>query len=144
MDIKTYMPFAILTKMDIASMMNSLEVRTPIIDKKIAEFAATIPHEFNINNSRGELSGKLLLKKLLEKKFPKEFIYRQKMGFAMPTHNWIGNDSKWSTEMNARLLSSDSKLAEYFNQDQIKGYMNKGLEGPIWLLLFLEEWLRQN
>lgn len=144
MDIKTYMTYAILSKVDIASMMNSLEVRTPIIDKVIAEFAATIPQEININYSRGELTGKLLLKKLLERKFPKEFIYRRKMGFAMPTHKWIGTDERWRKELNSRLLSKDSNLNEYFEKKQIETFINKGLEGPVWLLLFLEEWLRQN
>ena len=62
-DLQTYLPNDILTKVDVASMMNSLEVRTPLVDIRVAEFAARIPPELNFRRkASGGFEGKLLLK----------------------------------------------------------------------------------
>ncbi|HXN05566.1 MAG TPA: asparagine synthase (glutamine-hydrolyzing) [Nitrospiria bacterium] len=145
MDIKNYLPYDILTKVDIASMANSLEVRTPFVDKKVVEFAATIPEKFNIRMfSKGEWKGKLLLKKLAGKYFSKGFIHRKKMGFGIPVKEWISLNGEWRGEVNERLLSKSSILGDYFESSAIQELLEKNLAGPVWLLLFLEEWLRQN
>jgi asparagine synthase (glutamine-hydrolysing) len=143
MDMKTYMTFDILKKVDIASMIHSLEVRTPLIDKDVWEFAATIPEEFNINNKSGEWRGKLLLKELMLKNFPEKFVHRKKQGFAVPLSKWFANEGELNTLLQDRLLSEDSLLNNYFNHDTIRELINKNHTGGLWLILFLEEWLSQ-
>jgi len=144
MDIKTYLPFDILTKVDVASMIHSLEVRTPIVDKKVMEFAATIPEAINLNNNcGGAWQGKLLLKKLLTKYYSHDFLYRYKMGFAVPIQKWFARDGSLHDELRDRLLGSSSTLKEYFEPKTISVLIKANHTGPLWLLLFFEEWLRQ-
>jgi asparagine synthase (glutamine-hydrolysing) len=143
MDAKTYMNFDILSKVDGASMCHSLEVRTPFIDKNVWEFATTIPEDFNISNKSGKWQGKLLLKQLLMKDFSEDFIYRKKQGFAIPLSKWFLNDNQLIQHVNDKLLSSTSLLNEYFEPEKIKEFVNANNSGVLWLLLYLEEWLRQ-
>lgn len=143
MDMKTYMNFDILTKVDVASMIHSLEVRTPLIDKEVWEMAATIPEEFNINNKSGEWRGKLLLKKLMEKNFPSDFVHRKKQGFAVPLSKWFANEGEFRKVLEEKLLSRKSLLNQYFNKDVISSLVQSQHTGGLWLLLFLEEWLNQ-
>ncbi len=142
-DMKTYMNFDILTKVDVASMMHSLEVRTPLIDKAVWEFAATIPEEFNINNKSGEWRGKLLLKELLQKNFPTEFIHRKKQGFGVPISKWFAHQGELDVLLQDRILSKNSLINSYFDQKAIRGLQDENHSGALWLILFLEEWLAQ-
>jgi asparagine synthase (glutamine-hydrolysing) len=145
MDLKTYLPFDILTKVDVASMMHGLEVRTPIVDKEVLEFAATIPESLNyIKDENGEWQGKQLLKKTVEKYYSKEFIHRNKKGFAVPVQKWFQKDGALYQEINDRILAKNSVLENYFKPESMKKIVDSGNSGHIWLLLFLEEWLRQN
>jgi asparagine synthase (glutamine-hydrolysing) len=143
MDMKTYMNFDILTKVDVASMMHSLEVRTPLIDKKVWEFAATIPEEFNINKNSGEWKGKLLLKDLLNKHFPTEFVHRKKQGFSIPLSKWFSKKGELNQILQDKLLSPGSLLNNYFNAHAITDLVSSNNTGALWSLLFLEEWLYQ-
>jgi len=144
MDMQTYMPYDILTKVDVASMIHSLEVRTPLIDKDVWEFAAAIPEEFNIkfNAAEQKWQGKLLLKKLLTKDFDNDFINRKKMGFAVPLTKWFSEKGDLRTVLEDYLLSADSTILFYFEKEKIKQMLEQMNTGPLWLLLFLEEWLR--
>lgn len=144
MDAKTYMPYDILTKVDVASMCHSLEVRTPLIDKEVWEFAATIPEEMNISrDANNHWEGKQLLKKLLEKQFPKEFVYRQKQGFGIPLSKWFSNEGQLRDKLNDSVLSKNSHISTFFNQDSLQQLLNSENTGGMWLMLFLEEWLTQ-
>ena len=143
MDMKTYMPGDILTKVDVASMMHSLEVRTPLIDVKVWEFAATIPEEFLISNKSGEWTGKILLKKLLERNFPHDFVYRRKKGFAVPLSRWFSSNGEYRMVVEESLLSERSVLGEFFETKSVEKLIHSANSGGIWQLLFLEEWLRQ-
>jgi asparagine synthase (glutamine-hydrolysing) len=145
MDIKTYLPEAILTKVDRASMMHSLEVRTPITDAKMFEFAASIPNEMNFRkNQNGQYEGKLLFKKMLYKHFPKEFLHRRKKGFAVPLNKWFAESGHLHNHINERVLDRNSNILKYFNRDAVNGIIQNNVTGSIWLLLFLEEWFHQN
>ena len=145
MDWKTYLPFDILTKVDIASMMYGLEVRTPFADVKVFEFAATIPEDLNIakNNNR-EWEGKRLLKKMMQKYYPMEFLYRPKKGFAIPIQKWFAADGSLRDVIEERLLGSNSYLTHLFRPAVIHKIVKKNITGQVWLLLFLDEWLNQN
>jgi asparagine synthase (glutamine-hydrolysing) len=145
LDINTYLPFAILTKVDIASMMHGLEVRTPLTDIRVLEFAATIPTSLNIcKNGKGEWEGKLLLKKVLQRYYPAEFLQRPKMGFDVPMRRWFAPDGAQHEMIYDKLLGPTSTLLELFEPTAIGRLLEHNATGPLWLLLFLEEWLRQN
>jgi asparagine synthase (glutamine-hydrolysing) len=84
-DLKTYLPGDILTKVDRASMANSLEVRVPLLDHTLVEWAARIRPIEKLR--RGE--GKYVLKKALEPYVPPKILYRPKQGFAVPLAAWF-------------------------------------------------------
>lgn len=144
-DIQTYLPLDILTKTDVASMMNSLEVRPPLIDVKVAELASRIPASFNLARVGGKFEGKILLKKLLNRHFDASFVYRPKRGFAVPLEFWFGRDGLQQAFLREKLLSRDSMLRGVFDQKVIEKMLQYPHFSPsIWSFLVLEEWLRQN
>jgi len=144
-DLKTYMPGSILCKVDIASMMNSLEVRTPFIDVNVMEFAATIPESLNIaKNDQGKWEGKLLLKKLLSRYYSQEFLHRPKMGFSTPIEEWFKPSGSYRKALEARFLDKSSRLSQYFESQALRRLLSQKRAQPLWLLLFLDEWLLQN
>ncbi|MDP2645938.1 MAG: asparagine synthase (glutamine-hydrolyzing) [Desulfobacterales bacterium] len=145
MDLKTYLPYDILTKVDRASMMHGLEVRIPFVDVKVIEFAATIPEYFHMGkNPQGQLEGKLLVKKTMSKYYSPEFLHRPKMGFAVPLAKWFGLGGSLRDELQRRLLGAGANVLEIFEPAAISSLIEKNSAGAIWLLLFLEEWLEQN
>jgi len=142
-DINSYLPFDILTKVDIASMANSLEVRTPLVDIKVMQLAARLPENLTLRkNNNGEWSGKYIIKKLLEKYFPDDFIHRPKMGFGVPVDIWF-KQQNINNVLQERLLSRHACIAEYFNQSYIRKMLQQKRTARFWMLLFLEEWLQQ-
>ncbi|MGK7933884.1 MAG: asparagine synthase (glutamine-hydrolyzing) [Microcystaceae cyanobacterium] len=143
-DIKTYLPGSILTKVDVVSMMNSLEVRTPIVDLEVFEFAATIPEPLNIaRNSKGDWEGKLLFKKLLSRYYEQDFLHRPKMGFSTPIEKWFSQKGDYRKTLEDRFLSQNSRLHQYFKPEMLKILLQQKATQPLWLLLFLDEWLAQ-
>ncbi len=144
-DIQVYLPFDILTKVDVASMMHGLEVRTPMADHKVMEFAATIPAHFNIGrDERGEWQGKRLLKEIIARWYPPDYLRRPKKGFSLPLKKWMGRKGAWREIVEARLTGMDSELHAYFDSAAIRRLLSQNFGGALWLLLVLEEWLRQN
>ena len=85
LDIKTYLPGDILTKVDRASMAHSLEVRVPILDHHLVEWAACLPSRLKLNGGQG----KFILKKSFETRVPDDILYRPKMGFSVPLATWF-------------------------------------------------------
>ncbi len=145
LDFKTYLPNDILTKVDVASMMHGLEVRTPLVDVRVAEFAATIPESFCLaRDDQGEWEGKRLLKQAMQKYYPPEFLRRPKKGFAVPLTKWFAPDGPLRGEIQERLTGGHSPLHELFEPAGISALLQANASGPLWLLLFLDEWLRQN
>jgi asparagine synthase (glutamine-hydrolysing) len=89
-DIKTYLPDDILTKVDRASMAVSLEVRAPLLDHRLMEMAARMPASLKL---RGR-EGKYIFKKAMEPKLSRDILYRSKQGFAVPLAHWFRNELK--------------------------------------------------
>ena len=85
LDTQTYLVDDIFTKVDIASMQNSLEVRCPLVDHVLIEFAATVPSDLKMKGFRG----KWLLRKALRDLLPHNILYRQKQGFGIPHARWL-------------------------------------------------------
>ncbi|MDF1549743.1 MAG: asparagine synthase (glutamine-hydrolyzing), partial [Bacteroidales bacterium] len=125
LDLKTYLPNDILVKVDTSSMIHGLESRSPLVDYKVAEFAATVPSSIYVGSNPNELiNGKFILKEILKKNFPENFINRKKMGFGVPVKNWVSSESIWIETMNEKLLSRDSLLNQFFNHQYIKYIIN--------------------
>lgn len=134
-DLKTYLPYDILTKVDIASMVNSLEVRTPLIDVEVWNLISKIPPEHHLS---GNNSGKQLLKKILTNKVDSDFAYRKKQGFSVPMSKWFKNEK----QINERILDSEM-LPALLDKKEISKLISEGFGHRLWLLLFLDEWLHQ-
>jgi len=80
-----YLQDGILAKADRASMMNSLEVRSPFLDIEVADFARRLPNEYKLRGG----TTKYLLKRAVEKLLPSDIIHRRKKGFGMPVGAWL-------------------------------------------------------
>jgi len=141
-DIKTNLLDDLLVKMDIATMANSLEGRSPFLDQKMMEFAASIPSDAKIKGTRL----KYILKKALSGILPKEILSRGKMGFGIPVDKWFRNELK---SYSYQILMSDRCInRNYFERQAIKRLLddhsgaraNNGAR--IWSLLNLELWHR--
>jgi asparagine synthase (glutamine-hydrolysing) len=106
-DIKNYMVDDILTKVDRSSMFNSVEARSPLLDKNIYDYINKVPLKKNIN----VFSKKKILKKILENKLPKNFISKKKRGFAVPITKYLFRDLKNELYENYNNFKNDDRLA---------------------------------
>lgn len=142
-DLLTYLPGDILTKVDIASMMNSLEVRVPIIDISVMEFAFTLPDELKIS-SQVPSEKKYLLKKLALQVFPKELIDRPKRGFGFPLAEMLAENQLKVAEK----ILNNKPLLDIFRVERLEQLLTKeslkGQPHKVWSLLVLSEWFENN
>ena len=142
-DLKTYLPDDILVKVDRASMLNSLEVRVPLLDHRIVEFACRLPLDMKIRNG----SQKFLLKELLRDLVPASVVNRGKQGFGVPLKHWFRGDYRGFLQ--DMLLSKGARTADYFRPEMVKSLIDAHQRGPrdlsnrLWALLWFEQWLRQ-
>jgi asparagine synthase (glutamine-hydrolysing) len=139
-DVAMYLPDDLLVKMDVASMANSLEVRSPLLDHHVVEFAARLPVSLKL---RG-VTAKYLLKQVMRRRLPAPVLRRRKMGFGVPIDRWLRHDLR---EMSNDLLLSKSAIARgYFNPKTVRRYLDEHAQGRvthharIWALLMLELW----
>lgn len=142
-DQMTYLPNDLLVKVDIASMANSLEARSPLLDHKVIEFAASLPENLKM---RG-FETKSLLKKVAARLVPKEAVYRRKMGFGVPIGSWFRGDMK--NFVREILLSEKSLRRNIIKPEILKKYVGDHTSGKsdyahqIWTLLMLELWFER-
>lgn len=150
LDYQTYLPCDILTKVDVASMYHGLEVRTPLVDVRVVELAASLPFNQRLRrNGSQELSRKYLLKKILGKTFPRDFVHRKKQGFAIPRERWFLRDQPARRFLEDVLLDPSSRLTEFFHPAEIRKHLEIHTEkndnsNALWVLLVLGLWLKQN
>jgi asparagine synthase (glutamine-hydrolysing) len=149
-DTRSYLPNDILTKVDISSMMNSLESRTPLTDVRVSEFAATMPWQMNLRrNSHGDWTGKHVLKNIVRKYFGEDFIERKKTGFGVPLNHWFAKGGALRQELDDRFCSGHARINQYFRPDVVQKLVERHEVGTndnsqmLWQLLFLENWLEQ-
>jgi len=140
LDVESYLPYDLLVKMDIATMANSLETRSPFLDHHVMEFSARLPASYKL---RG-MSLKHLLKKACTGLLPPETLTRRKMGFGVPVGNWMrGELRSWMEDL---LLSTRSLKRGYFQPEALRQVVDRHLEGledrsfELWALLWLELW----
>lgn len=140
LDFHTYLPEDILTKVDRASMAVSLEVRVPLLDHRIAEFAYSLP--LDLRYRRG--IRKYLLKKVLYKYLPAKFFRRPKQGFGIPLDEWLRGGVK--PYIDEYLNAGRIKKEGLFNSEFVEELIKKHLSGkynyqyPIWTLLQFQLW----
>jgi len=147
-DYQTYLPNDILTKVDISSMIHSLETRTPMTDVRVAEFAATIPWKMNLRkNESGQWTGKHLLKRLVGRHFGPEFLERRKTGFGIPLNHWFAPGGALREQLTDRLFSPGANIYRYFDPGAVQQLVTEHRVNEndnsqrLWQLLFLETWL---
>ena len=113
-DMKTYLPGGILVKVDRMSMANSLEVRAPLLDKDIVEFAATLPSHLKFN--KGEK--KHILKQAFKPLLPDGILYRKKMGFSVPLASWLRVEIKALAE--DYLFTKSQGIQQFFDMQVVQ------------------------
>ncbi|HST79045.1 MAG TPA: asparagine synthase-related protein, partial [Verrucomicrobiae bacterium] len=136
-DIKTYLPDDILTKVDRASMAVSLEVRAPFLDHHLMELAGSMPSRFKLQGA----NGKHILKTTMEGTLPHDVLYRRKQGFAVPLAQWFRKEIKDMAYENIVDKSDgilDPKmLKKIWNQHQ-SGQFDRS--AYLWAVLMYRKW----
>jgi asparagine synthase (glutamine-hydrolysing) len=147
MDLLNYLPDDILVKVDIASMANALEVRAPLLDHEIVEFAASLPSQVKLKEYFYlGLTTKYIFKKTLERLLPKDILYRRKHGFGVPISEWFRGELRSLTR--DILLSKRAIERGYFQPKRVEQLINEHEMGQVdhgarlWALLNLELWHR--
>jgi asparagine synthase (glutamine-hydrolysing) len=112
-DTKTWLPDDLLVKADKMTMATSVELRVPLLDFQVLEFAASLPTDFKIRGWKT----KRILKKALAEFVPKEIIQRKKTGFPVPYDRWMRNEMRGF--VTDHLLSRNGGLDEYFLKDKV-------------------------
>ena len=142
-DVRTYLPDDILVKVDKASMFNSLETRTPLLDQYLVEYVSSLPSALRLRN--GVL--KYLLKKIAADMLPAEVLMRGKQGFGVPIKHWFRSDlADYAHDL---LDSPRARQRGIFNprfvRNLLKEHRSTNLvnhSAAIWALLCLELWFR--
>ncbi len=140
-DIEWYLPGDLLVKADMATMANSLEVRSPLLDHEIVEWASSLPSSFKIKGSQT----KYLLKEIARPLLPAELIDRPKMGFAIPRADWLRTGLRPMTY--DLLTDSTARNRGWFVQVEVEKAIKQHMSGRdrdsiIWPMLMLELWAR--
>jgi asparagine synthase (glutamine-hydrolysing) len=142
-DVNTYLPADLLVKMDIATMAYSVEGRSPFLDHKLMEFAASLPAKLKLHG----MTGKRLLKAALRDVLPDHILSRSKMGFGVPLLHWFrGELRELPREV---LLGRDSRVQAYVKPIAIQRMIDDHQNGVadhslrLWVLLQLEMWHRE-
>ena len=142
-DIMTYLPNDLLVKVDIATMANSLEARSPFLDHHVIEFAAALPEKYKL---RG-LTTKYLLKRVLRKLLPAENLNRRKMGFGVPIGHWFRGSLQ--PFLRETILSNSALKRDLFRPEAVSRLVELHTRGErdyshqLWTLLMLELWFQR-
>jgi len=143
LDLKTYLVGDIHTKVDRASMANSLEVRAPLLDHQLIEWVSSLNPNLKL---KGQM-GKYILKKSMEPHLPHDVLYREKMGFSVPLAEWFRGPLK--RHVQDSLLGDSMRESGYFNMNYIKTLVSQHQSGlrdysaSIWTLLMFDAFQRQ-
>jgi asparagine synthase (glutamine-hydrolysing) len=140
-DTKTSLPDDLLLKADKMTMANSIELRVPLLDHKILEFAASLPQDYKV---RG-FTTKYIMKEALKPRLPKEILERRKAGFPVPYETWLRTDMRdWLMDI---LLGRETVARGYFKRSCIEkllaGNLSEGrFSKELLSLATLELWHR--
>lgn len=141
-DVKTYLVDDILTKVDRASMANSLEVRVPLLDHEFMELVASIPSSLKLKGKKG----KYLFKKSLKPLLSDRTLYRKKKGFSVPISSWFKAELRPLFE--ELVLDKSSRCQDILNPKTISTIWQQHQDGTrergteLWAILMFEKWMR--
>ncbi len=142
-DMEWYLPTDLLAKVDIATMANSLEARSPFLDWHLTEFAARLPSRFKVKGN----TSKYILKKAVADLIPAGNMHRPKQGFAVPVGPWLRDELKdfladhiLGARFQARGLFKPAAVQRLFDDHQ-RGAGDHAHH--LWTLLMLELWFRE-
>jgi asparagine synthase (glutamine-hydrolysing) len=142
LDLMTYIPGDILTKVDRASMSIGLEARVPLLDYTLVEFASSIPDALRYDVA----GGKKILREVVYRHIPRELIDRPKMGFAVPLEKWLKGELRdWAEDLlSEQQLKQDGLLdvraVRRLWEDQCAGHRQHA--SLLWNVLMLQAWRR--
>jgi asparagine synthase (glutamine-hydrolysing) len=141
LDLATYLPGDILTKVDRASMAASLETRAPALDHRLVEWSFRVPSSIHLRDGRG----KWLLRQILAKRVPPKLFERPKMGFGVPIGEWLrGPLREWAEDLLNERKVRDTGLID---PAPVRLVWNQHLSGRsngqylLWPVLMLMSWL---
>jgi len=141
-DLNVLLPFCYNVKLDVATMMSSLEARSPFMDREVVEWAARLPPGVKMR----PFEKKALLKRVAARRLPREVIYRPKHGFSLPVDSWFRG--AWATAAHDIIFSEQARSRGYFNYPYLERLWSEHRDGAashgvrFWSLLWLEMWMR--
>ena len=140
-DLLSYLPGDILTKVDRMSMAPSLEARVPLLDHVVVEFAVSLPSSLKVRDG----VGKWLLRRAIQGTVPDSVLTRPKQGFGVPLSRWFRRELSHRID---QLLSPSSTIYEFYDPARVRGIVTehrahrRDHSGTIWRLMLLDLWLR--
>lgn len=134
LDIKTFMGELVLTKVDRASMANSLEVRVPFLDHELFEFVFSLPEQDYVKRHKQ----KFLLFENIKNSLPKEILERKKQGFVGPDSYYMDHEWYEQNLKGGRLVREG-----VINEDALNDLINGHDHWRLWKLLILEKWFKR-
>jgi asparagine synthase (glutamine-hydrolysing) len=140
-DLQTYLPDDLLAKVDVTSMANSLEVRSPLLDHELMELAATMPVRRKLRGTEG----KVLLREAAREWLPDEILDRPKQGFAVPLAVWLRGEMRTLPE--EILLDPAASRRGIFDPQAVGTMIEEHREGreradQLWAMINLELWFQ--
>jgi asparagine synthase (glutamine-hydrolysing) len=142
-DLLTYLPEDLLVKMDRATMGNSLEARSPLLDHELVEYVARLPIDRKIVGR----TTKVLLREIAKRLMPASHVDRPKMGFSAPIGEWFRG--RLGERFEEIVLAPDALLRDHMDQATARGLLavhrdgQSDLDGQLWSLLMFELWARR-
>jgi len=141
-DTKTWLPDDLLIKADKITMANSVELRVPLLDHKVLEFAASLPDNFKVRR----FTTKYIVKKALNARVPREILKRRKTGFPVPYDSWLQGQLK--TWLHDILLDRKTLDRGYFRKNAIETLLSENenfgrYSKELFSLAVLELWHRE-
>jgi asparagine synthase (glutamine-hydrolysing) len=141
-DLKLYLPNDVLVKVDRMTMLNGLEVRCPLLDRRLVEFAFRIP----ATDKMPRLHAKHLLRRLAARRLSPALAARPKRGFDAPVEHWL--TGRFGPQLAGDLFGSDAEIASLLDQERLRD-LYEGRQGDavhnsyvLWASWVLERWLR--
>jgi len=142
-DIQSYLPDCLMVKVDVASMANSLEARSPFLDHEFIQYVASLPSSYKLKGNHS----KWILKETFKDIIPPAILNRKKMGFGVPIEIWFRSDMK--EFVYDTLLSKKAEQRGIFQKEVVEKIINNHIKKEennaykIWLLLNLELWFQE-